>query len=90
MSEEWGPWVTNPGYMPVRGGTMVKIEIREPDLWGPSDRVTPVGNPDCDRADVWSWQSTGSPDDIIRYRVRKPRGLVILEKLIEEPVLTDA
>lgn len=81
MSGEWGPWIEHDGMgCPVPGDTMVSVEFRIP----PRSIEFTRGNPECDRAKVWIWVNDGKRDDIIRYRIRKPRGLIILQELIEK------
>lgn len=83
--DEWGPWIEHDGGpRPVAAGVIVAIQIR--GHW-----TAPNGNPDCDIAGVWAWHWDGGVDDIIRYRIRKPKGLTILESLLENlPEQVDA
>ncbi len=81
MSEEqWGPWIEHDGGpRPVPKGTFCHL-IFVTGL----QSVGPVG---CGRdglaitPDNAPW---GHPNLIIRYRIRKPRGLVILETLLTD------
>jgi hypothetical protein len=83
--DEWGPWIEWSGGKNPAPGMYVAIEIRGQWKFGP------IGNPDCDRSEVWAWFHDGRDDDITRYRIRKPRGMVILEKLlIDLPETVDA
>lgn len=79
MSEEWGPWVENKGVQPVPDGTIVAVEFRRP----PKDGEHVFSNPDAAFAETWVWRLDGNVDDIIIYRIRKPRGMAILESLLE-------
>lgn len=81
MTAEWGEWKEHDGGpQPVDSGAIVSVEFRI----APPEGTCIFGNPDCDFAGTWFWHHDGSPDDIIRYRIRKPRGLVILENLIAD------
>ena len=78
MSSEWGPWQMNPGHMPVPGSAIVGVELREkPFGW------QPIAETDGDRADCWDWTIDGARGDIIRYRIRRPRALLQLIKMVE-------
>lgn len=73
MSEEWGPWIEH-------GGTRV------PDVVGKVVHcVYKDGGEVIDMAEgnPAAWIAGYSPGfiPIIRYRIRKPRGLVILEEI---------
>jgi hypothetical protein len=80
MSEEWGPWIEWSGWGNPAPGMYVAIQIR--GKW-PIGNI-PNGNPECDRSEVWAWFHDGDSDDIIRYRIRKPKGMVILESLLAD------
>lgn len=95
MSEEWGPWIDHDGKgCPCVGEWVNGVERSGfEDIWiagtcvVEGDRVvgrtTDRGTDDC----RWSWDVPGNtvwPEyHIIRYRIRKPRGLTILESLLE-------
>jgi hypothetical protein len=77
---EWGPWIEHGGRKcPVAPGTVCNL------VW--LDGVETV---DVVRGgSSWMWRSLshdGWVDDsipIIRYRIRKPRGMTILKSLLE-------
>jgi hypothetical protein len=79
MSEEWGPWIEHDGgFVPhlagywVEGDEVFHTFVRR-DEW----RVeTGFGA-------SWNWANWPEFSKIIRYRIRKPRGLTILEGLLE-------
>lgn len=79
MSEEWGPWIEHDGGPCPAPGCLVAIQFRVKVQPGDKTR----GNPDCDWAEVWDWWHDGTHDDIIRYRIRKPRALLNLIELVE-------
>ena len=82
MSDEWGPWIEHDGKgCPVKAGMWIDVEYRgkRPD----GGRV----NRSVVRAPNWIWPKEGGllfAFDVIRYRIRKPRGLTILENLIAD------
>ena len=77
---EWGPWIEHDGGpRPVARGTFCHLVYNDgAEIFGPVGcaaigiPVTPDGKP-------WGW-----PSLIIRYRIRKPLGLTILENLIAD------
>ena len=87
MRDEWGPWIEHDGTgCPVSKGTWVEGEFDATSCVG--TLIGPVsGDSPC-----WLWVRTASGfpvcfvprhDAIVRYRVRKPRSLTILEGLLE-------
>lgn len=85
MGDEWGPWIEHDGKgCPVARGTLVQVERRDGEvavLRALTNGVPELGG-DClfDR-----WVHLPKPKDIIRYRVRKPRGVSILEGIVANP-----
>lgn len=84
MAEELGPWVEHDGAgVPVAPGTWCQVEtkgglILEDRSHGP---LSPGG------VSLWIWSDIPRRYwfmAIIRYRIRKPRGLVILETLLAD------
>ena len=90
---EWGPWIEHDGKgCPVKG-SFVRVVYsngsqREFVAWS---NIRIPGKPDTDpETSAWAWV-TPRPSKIIRYRIRKPRGLVILESLLADlPKKVDA
>ncbi len=96
MMMKWGPWIEHDGKgCPCRGhyvrgvhadGTQ-KEWIAGTNVWSGHTTLDakPTGRPEVCR---WSWAIPGNRTDpryhIIRYRIRKPRGLTILEELIAD------
>lgn len=90
--DDWGPWIEHDGGgCPVPVGTWVEVVGV-----GVNGRLVQ----DQDWAEVyetWDWTRFGVVDDdgatwgkIINYRVRKPRGLTILESVLSDlPALPD-
>ena len=81
MTEEWGPWIDHDGKGCPCVGQYVAIQVRGPV---PSGSI-PIGNIDCDIAETWAWWHDGQYDDIIRYRIRKPRAMKLLQSIVENP-----
>lgn len=106
MSDEYGPWITHDGLgLPVPVGTLVKVVYANGTTqeWRAGmGRISifgdPVSGPRTEYRPercVWSWALPGScvPPRlrVVRYRVRKPRGLVICEALLADlPERVDA
>lgn len=93
--EEFGPWIEHDGGpRPVPAGTICHLVFADRrtmqpifELIGPVGRLT-QGDPGTGS----SWLSTAKDHRpfILRYRVKKPRGLTILEGLLENlPTPTD-
>jgi hypothetical protein len=87
MSDEWGPWIEHDGgENPVGGGFFTQIETRSGYCRAPAG--------DLSEKWVWPWGWNGYAihgGDILRYRIRKPRGLTILESLLADlPETVDA
>ena len=89
---EWGPWIEHDGKHTPANGTIVQIEYANGLLL-----VGVVGDrPKTGKelgvpiyygetfASSWIWGEWGLSVPIIRYRIRKPRGLTILENLIAD------
>lgn len=84
MSDEWGPWIEHDGNGCPCVGEYVQAEGVYP---GGSRRVQ-----EGIARDTWSWHDAnfgtthpkgGVTGRVVRYRIRKPRGLTILQEMIE-------
>lgn len=93
MSDEWGPWVEHDG----TGCPCIGFYVHVSRLAAPDKEV--IAGAECIRNGVdpnsilsaWVWEELTRPNDVMRYRVRKPRGLTILEGLLENlPEKVDA
>lgn len=77
MSEEtWGPWIEHDGKgCPVGDG----VAVNATDCRG-RETIS------CFRygGESWDWSNWPEYTRIIRFRIRKPRGLTILENLIAD------
>ena len=84
MSEEWGPWIEHvPGPCPLKIG-----EFAQAVNFG-RDRVerTTSGRISAKIVQCPAWSERtpfGQWAMVLRYRIRKPRGLTILENLIAD------
>lgn len=94
MSEEWGPWIEHDGKGCPCFGAWVRCEWEGP----PGRFMVDEGRAGSMGGGGWDWSNfqkrhhTGRRIAVVRrYRIRKPRGLTILEELIEQlPELEDA
>jgi hypothetical protein len=81
MSDEWGPWIEHSGRgYPVPPGTTVEAIERS----GRREIVTVRWA--FRSYNAWDWKTCPDCADqhVIRYRIRKPRGLTILQNLLAE------
>ncbi len=83
MTDEWGPWIEHDGKgCPCVGRVVMVAAIRNllGEVWEQGPAIAQGGQ-------SWFWAVTGLPPNdtqqIIRYRIRKPRGLTILEGVLE-------
>ena len=90
MSEEWGPWIEHDGKgCPVAKGTPGEAELRD-------GRVvffralcgSTRGGPDVvacsSEGSAWVWGSSLlTSDEVVRYRIRRPRSLLRLIEMVE-------
>ena len=83
MSDEWGPWIKHDGKgCPCVGEYVHIIADNGDDQCG-------IPNHTCDAPEygcfsTWIWDHYTTHPRVIRYRIRKPRGMVILEKLLAD------
>lgn len=86
MSSEWGPWIEHDG----KGCPCVREYVQAVAERMPGDFVEVEGPCGEKGGESWNWEFWLRRDvdgnlfaRIIRYRIRKPRGLIILESLLE-------
>ena len=86
MSDEWGDWHAHDGNRcPLPDGTYVQaVEADDGSFEGIVEkRPTRFGE-----VNVWDWADCAAQSvweyRVIAYRIRKPRGLVILETLLAD------
>ena len=75
MSDEWGPWIEHDGSGCPCLGMYVHVEYSDG-----SEEFAIAGSNGGQ-----SWFSSSRSLKIIRYRIRKPRGMQILQQLVENP-----
>ena len=84
MSDEWGEWQWHDGKGCPCVGERVQAEhntgILVVSIAGSHPLMSDPGAPDGS----WNWKNWPRRTKIIRYRIRKPRGLTILENLIAD------
>lgn len=89
MSDEWGPWIEHDGsgcpcpglYVATVAPTGREMEhIAHGIACDGFGRRYPVEKA---TADAWVWREPEF-DSVIRYRIRKPKGLTVLEGLLED------
>ena len=82
VNEEWGPWIEHDGnYVPHLVGLWVRTVAEWPD-GKLTERELRVGN---GMGASWNWANFGPFTRVLRYRIRKPRGLTILEQIAADP-----
>lgn len=85
MSEQWGPWIEHDGKgCPLPAEVFVEVKLaNEQEFVG----ALPAAAKKPDVFNPWFWENL-PPEAweyrVIRYRVRKPRALQDLIKLVEE------
>lgn len=85
---EWGPWIEHDGKgIPVPVGVVVHAvgslgtDIIEVSRFSNSD--VPLGATTAWHWALWEPHLFEEHEYVIRYRIRKPRGLIILEGILE-------
>ena len=93
MSEEWGPWTEHDGNgCPVKNGEMIHVIFDDEDEfigvegW---EGISAHGYRCTTGPQSWLWQDAlelgcGDLARVIRYRIRKPRGMAILESILTD------
>lgn len=78
--EEWGPWITHDGKGCPCVGEWVEVEFDDnrPNAEGRATKS--CGNPDSG----WDWANVMQVSVFIRYRIRKPLGLTMLEAIARD------
>jgi hypothetical protein len=78
--EEWGPWIEHDGKgCPLPDYTIAERMRANGETF--VQKVVPDGRYFLN---AWYWPSVPAWRRIIRYRIKKPRGLTILENLIAD------
>ena len=81
--DEWGPWIEHDGRgCPLQVGTIfqgeTRVMIHSPEM------LTEIGKKVWDEVEEIASERGLNGYGILRYRIRKPRGLTMLENLITE------
>lgn len=82
MSEEWGPWQAHDGKGCPCLGKFVHLVDDEGAEWR--------GVAGALGGESWNWANRGWVYVVVRYRIKKPRGLTILEERLREVEREDA
>jgi hypothetical protein len=82
MSEEWGPWIDHDG----RGCPVSSVMVQAVRICRARGRLPckVFYIPSSGGGKSWDWQNYPTWTKVIRYRIRKPKGMVILESLIAD------
>jgi hypothetical protein len=79
MSEEWSEWFLHDGRgCPCVGGFVHTISERETGRFFERRLIAAQNG-----GKSWDWSNYPKYTRVIRYRIRKPKGLTILEGLLE-------
>ncbi|WP_425074895.1 hypothetical protein [Sagittula sp. S175] len=78
--EHWGPWVIHDGKgCPLPSGTIVEV-VSEDGFGFASREIACVSGGEYSS---WNWRHYPELKRIIRFRVKKPRGLEMLEERLQ-------
>ena len=90
MADEWGPWIEHDGRgCPLPDGVVVELVTADGER---AAGIILKGEPgvnvwdwaECRAYRRWEWR-------LLRYRIRKPRGVIVLEALLADlPESVDA
>lgn len=83
MAEEWGPWIEHDGGpCPVTKGTLIMGQFRSGHV--ASWKALTIGHVGGHSA--WEWRGyVPLPNDVMRYRIRRPDALRRLIDLAADP-----
>lgn len=84
MTEQWGPWIDHDGKGCPCKGMMVKVELRDGRVEGPFIAHSRGSKIFAGHARHDAWVHKPKPCDVIRYRIRKPKGMQMLEAILAE------
>ena len=95
MANEWGPWIKHDGNGCPCVGQYVRSETADGSVMDHIAHGILEGEGEL-VIDSWDWDMCDASGDtewkVIRYRIRKPRGLTILQEIVADPqpVMEDA
>ena len=91
MDGEWTPWIEHNGMSEPETGLCIEREYANGvvlvGIMGVTSWSTKDGLPSYSGAcftSSWIWGKAGDCVPVIRYRIRKPKGLAILEELLAD------
>lgn len=101
MADEWGPWIEHDGRgFPIPLGTLVHRVFDAPIDLILGSEITPTNEIieplRASELQSWLWvlpryHPVGMVARVVRYRIRKPRGVAVLESLLSDlPEQVDA
>lgn len=79
MTEEWGPWIEHDGKGCPCVGMMVEVVRRY--ISGDEDAAIGIAYLP---AQSWDWGNAPKWARILRYRIRKPKGMSVLEGILKD------
>ena len=79
QQDTWGPWIEHDGKGCPCKGQWVQVINKTCGFWEGK-----AGTEGDGAARSWDWSYSFEYDPVIRYRIRKPRGMVILEALLQD------
>ena len=93
--DEWGPWIEHDGSPEAPIGMFAEVTeraISDGVLWSKGDERTGVFLLRDPLPYSWTWEQPPLANShVIRYRIRKPRGMVVMENLLADlPEKVDA
>lgn len=90
--EQWGPWINHHGNgRPNLDGVVREIEYADGSICvsaGKSKRFVPCAKSKYSGPLYWSswdWSRTGDEIPVLRYRIREPRGMTVLQAIAAQP-----
>lgn len=84
QQDEWGPWIEHNGSgCPVQNGTFVEALTINRD-WCVFHEAAIVMSSHIPCSSWTMRDNQGRYTQVIRYRIRKPRGMIILEALLQD------
>ena len=96
MEQEWGPWIEHDGKLaPHLSGLWIEGDVEDCLAVGRRIVSTSVERLEwrvgSGLGKSWDWSNWPEYSRILRYRIRKPRGLTILEEILNDlPETVDA
>ena len=88
MSEqqEWGPWIEHDGRGCPCVGHYIRVQLRNGEIYeGVAGQMARANGHDPNGfGSAWVWHPLNDRSlEVVRYRIRKPRGMKTLEDILE-------